>query len=168
MKNNYEVRAQKFIMKIASYVEGCCDIEDYETACDNIRNVMPNRAIICASGCARTAFITSDYVIKMEHGKDDVDCYGGCENEMKLYAEAVKDGMDYLFAKITPFEYEERMYYIMPRIKGINFYRSAYAWRYMTTEESRWCSDHNLNDLHSGNYGFRNHHLCIVDYGSTD
>lgn len=168
MKNDYEIRAQKFIMKIAPYLEDCIDTDDYEMALDSIREAMPNRKIWCASGCARTAFITSDYVVKVEHEKDAVECYGGGENEIRLYAEAVKDGMDYLFAKISPFSYAGRTYYIMPRIRGINEWSGKWAWNYMTTKEIHWCNEHGLDDLHCGNFGFRNHQLCIVDYASID
>ena len=34
----------------------------------------------------------------------------------------------------------------------------------MTYEERQWCLDHEITDLHSGNYGFRNGHICIIDY----
>ena len=168
MRNNYEIRAQKFIMEIAPYVRACVNEEDYEEAVENIRQAMPKRNILCASGCARTAFITSDYVVKMEHDEDVVRCYGGCVNEMKLYAYAVEDGMEYLFAKITPFEYDGRVYYIMPRIRGINPWSGKWAWDYMTKEEKAWCHAYGLEDLHCGNFGFRNHQLCIIDYGCVD
>ena len=168
MKNDYEVRAKKFIMQIAPYVENCVEYYDYEEALEEIRKAMPNRKILCASGMARTAYITSDYVIKMEHDDDTVECYGGCQNEMKLYALAKAEGMEYLFAKITPFYYNGRTYYIMPRIRGIRPWSGKWAWDYMTWEEKDWCYDHNLDDLHCGNFGFRNHKLCIIDYGCTD
>ena len=168
MKSSYEVRAQRFIMQIAPYVKDCVEEEDYEMAVNAIRQIMPNRRILCASGCARTAFITSDYVVKMEHDEGSVQWYGGCENEMRLYSYAEEDGMDYLFAKITPFDYDGKTYYIMPRIKGVRPWSGKWAWEYMTEEEQAWCRWHGLEDLHCGNFGFRNHQLCIIDYGCTD
>ena len=87
---------------------------------------------------------------------------------MEVYANAEADGMDYLFAKITPFVYGNKTYYIMPRIRGIRPWSGKWAWNYMTEKEWTWCRWHGLEDLHCGNFGFRNHQLCIVDYGCVD
>ena len=42
------------------------------------------------------------------------------------------------------------------------------AWDYMDDNEREWCYEHNLIDLHSGNYGWHNKHIVIIDYAATD
>jgi hypothetical protein len=38
-----------------------------------------------------------------------------------------------------------------------------YYMEFVTSEEQDWLDDH-IHDLHSGNYGFKNGKLVIVDY----
>ena len=163
---SYIERAQDFIKEIFPYIgewndpwDITRDIRDFNEQC--------NRKVIMKHGIARIALITSDYVVKFDFDEEEVEYVGGCDNEMELYALAEKDGFAYLFAKITEFTYNGRNFYIMPRIRGISEERN---WRwfgdhFMTEEENAWCERHNLTDLHCNNYGFRNGHICIVDYG---
>lgn len=163
MKNDYITRARKFVpiindilnnadnnkMKIQNY------IEEY--------NIAYKRKVIFSWGIARYAFITSDYVIKVEYDTESIDTYGGCEDEMRLYGEAKLDNMEYLFAEITRYTYHGTNYYIMPRIKGIGkTYCNAYE--YMNDKEFDWCHKHNISDLHMYNYGQKKNQICIVDY----
>jgi hypothetical protein len=110
--------------------------------------------------------ITSDYVVKIDYDPRAIKRWGGCEEEMRLYAQAKADGFDYLFAKITRYEYEGYTFYIMPRIKGIGKYEDD-AWKYMSYAEWDWCHKHRLCDLHSFNYGWRNGQVCLIDYGAN-
>lgn len=162
---NYIERAKDFIAEIFPYVgewenpwDICDDIDDF--------NEKNNRKVIMKHGIARIALITSDYVVKYDFDRDEVAEVGGCEAEVALYAKAKQDGFAYLFAEITPYHYRGRNFYIMPRINGIRD-RWSHADAYMTDEENRWCDDHNLSDLHCNNYGFRNGHVCIIDYACT-
>ena len=160
---SYEERAKKFIQQVFPYIEDCED--EYDTKeCIYHFNVDFNRNVKVANGLSRIALITSDYVVKWDYDMDEINRIGGCEDEIYLYAEAEKDGFDYLFAKITRYEYNDRKFYIMPRIRGINGRSWNYARDYMTEEEKKWCNKYNLTDLHSNNYGFRSGHVCIIDY----
>ena len=165
MANSYEVRAQKFIQQIFPMIE---DFTDEDTVINNVHmfNLLNHRKVRVASGLTRIALISSDYVIKFDYNNYNVSIWGGCENEIELYHQAETDGFDYLFAKITRYEYQGYKFYIMPRVYGIGR-KEEDAWDYMTEEESDWCEDHNLCDLHSFNYGWRNGHICLIDYGAS-
>ena len=73
-----------------------------------------------------------------------------------------------LFAKISRYDFNGKRFYIMPRVKGIDEDRWEDAWYYMTDEETDWCLDHNLYDLHCKNYGLHNGKVTIFDYGAYD
>lgn len=163
---SYIERAQDFIQQIYPYIgqwENPWDIKD-DIDCFNRTN---SRKVIMKHGIARIALITSDYVVKYDFDKEEVAEVGGCEAEVALYAEAVKDGFDYLFAEITPYHYHGHDFYIMPRIRGINGNNWNHADYYMTDEENAWCDDHHLSDLHCNNYGFRKGKVCIIDYACS-
>lgn len=168
MRNNYEVRAQKFIREIAPFFDGCNFLWDYEGAVLNFMMEHPNRKIKTSNGLARIALITSDYVVKIEYNENNVSTYGGGEAEIAFYKDAEADGFEYLFAKVSRYEYNGKKYYIMPRIRNINIDRWEEGFHFMTDEEVEWCEDHELYDLHGGNYGFRNGKICIIDYACND
>ena len=170
MKNDYEVRAQRFIEKVFPFIEeNIFDPYEVEDAIDEF-NKKYNRKVFVRYGEARIALITSDYVIKFDYDDECIEEIGGCENEMKLYAQAVTDGFDYLFAKISRYNYRGYSFYIMPKINHVGEYRNYYrhADDFMTFAERVWCENHNLTDLHSNNYGFRKGKVCIVDYAYID
>ena len=160
---SYIERAKDFIAQIFPYVGKWENPWDIINDIDDF-NKQNSRKVIMKHGIARIALITSDYVVKYDFDKDEVEEVGGCEAEVELYAEAVKDGFAYLFAEITPYCYHGRNFYIMPRIRGINGDGWYYADHYMTDEENEWCDDHHLSDLHCNNFGFRNGKVCIIDY----
>lgn len=161
---SYEERAKDFIKEIFPYIKGNMDSPYYVRAGVRQFNADHTRSVLMRSGCARIALITSDYVVKFDYDEDEVASIGGSENEVHLYEIAVKEGFDYLFAKITPVIYEGARFYIMPRIHGISDDNER-GWHYMTHKEVTWCKSHSLTDLHNGNFGFRNGRICIVDYG---
>lgn len=164
-KNSYEIRAQKFIREIYPF------IMYHDTHCERERavdlfNALKHRKVHYANGLTRFALITSDYVVKVDYDEEAIESFGGCENEVARYQEAEQDGFAYLFAKITRYEYRGHKFYIMPRINGINrtWMDADY---YMTEQESDWCNEHNLCDLHCANYGWKGNHIVIVDYAAT-
>lgn len=126
-------------------------------------NLTNSRNVKVANGSARVALISSDYVVKWDYDPYSADEIGGCENEVELYDIAEREGFAYLFAKITRVEYEGHYFYVMPRIEGIGRTEER-AWKYMTYAEKTWCERHHLTDLHDENYGWKNHHIVIVDY----
>ena len=162
MKNDYEVRAQKFIRQIFPYLEGCRnDHSDREYAVWTF-NRDHNRKVMYEHGMTRYALITADYVVKVDYA---CTRWGNSEDEMELYEEAVQDGFEYLFAKISRYLYQDMAFYIMPRIHGIGskFYDAD---EYMTASEVNWCCDHGLCDLHNQNYGWQDGHVVIFDYAA--
>ena len=161
---SYEERAKDFVTKIFPYIKRAdYDCETMAELVDEF-NERYSRRIIFKHGIARMALITSDYVIKFTYDSYEAESAGDGENEIKLYAEAERDGFAYLFAKVTRYEYNNYIFYIMPRINDIGLHMDMYAEDYMTEAESEWCNKHHLVDLHYNNYGFREGHVCIVDY----
>lgn len=159
---NYIERAKDFIKQVYPYICEC--IHPWETG-DRISefNAEFNRKVVVKSGLARIALITSDYVVKYNYDPEEVRYIGGCENEMEIYAEAEREGVASLFAKITEFVYNGRHFYIMPRVRGIGS-KKWYAEHYMTEDERLFCRKHRITDLHEYNYGFVRGHVCLVDY----
>lgn len=168
MRNSYEVRAQKFIQQVASYIANCTDYCDLEEAMLNFMIDNPRRKVAVSHGMARMVLITSDYVVKMDYNQDWVDSVGGGEEEIEFYSLAEREGMAYLFAKVSRYEYNGKKYYIMPRVRGINSNGWCNAYCYMTREEEAWCKSHGLCDLHALNYGFKNGKVCIFDYACSE
>lgn len=165
MKNDYITRAKKFIPALDKMLSDDFGNEYLIQQYIEAYNYTHRRNVVFSYGLTRYAFITSDYVIKIDYDKDEVEQWGGCEREYELYQNAVADGMDYLFAEITPFMYNNKVYYIMPRIKGIG--RTDYdATYYMNRKERQWCRSYDLMDLHYLNYGWRDKHICIIDYAA--
>ena len=160
----YVERAQDFIQQIYPFIEKDMFHPIKIGAPINQFNKQFSRKVKYYYGCARIALLTSDYVVKYDFDEDEVACLGGCENEVARYALAKREGFAHLFAEITPYEYQNHTFYIMPRIYGIERNPEYKGWHYMTYEERQWCLNHEITDLHCGNYGFRNGHICIIDY----
>ena len=161
---SYEDRAVAFLKRIYPIIRGELSTPWQVRRLMDEFNEKYNRDVQVYYGSARAAIVTSDYVIKWEWDPDEAEYIGGFENELNLYYEAEMDGFAYLFAKLTPFEYRDTFFCIMPRIKDINNDNGS-AWNYLTNEEKTWCQCHCLTDLHSGNYGFKDGKVCIFDYG---
>ena len=168
MRNSYEVRAQKFIRELDKYITNCADAWDYDYAINKFMFDHPNRKVRFDHGLTRVAFITSDYVVKIDYNKQQIARFGGSENEIRFYEIAKQDGMEYLFAIISRYEYNGHKYYIMPKVTGINEERWQDAYFYMTEEEEDWCIKHQLYDLHCKNYGIMHGKVCIIDYGAYE
>lgn len=162
----YEERAKDFVKMIFPLIEGCEDVWDYREAVAMFNRVY-TRKVQCKNGIARVAFISSDYVVKLEYDQYEVESVGGGENEIAMYEIAEREGFAYLFAKVSPFDYNGKRFYIMPRIHGICDRGYEYADEYMTNAENDFCERHHITDLHCNNYGFRNGHVCLVDYACT-
>lgn len=168
MKSSYEVRAQRFVEQFfGSILEdipnmNSKDFKLYTAYFNHSRS----RKVTFKYGLARYAFITSDYVVKIDYSAFGVLCYGGCENEMKAYALAVHDGYEYLFAKISRYNYKGINFYIMPRVEGKICDEEEDAFEYMTEEEQDWCVRNGLSDLHYNNFKLVNNEPIIFDYAS--
>lgn len=166
MKSNYEERAKKFIAQFYPYIEACRSYHDFYEAVESF-NYDFHRKVFFSYGLTRCAFITSDYVIKINYAlhERNFEKFGDCDVEINTYAQAESAGFAYLFAKITEYFYQGTLFYIMPRIYGIG--RTDYdAVCYLNEKEAYWVLDH-VADLHSKNYGWKNKHIVIIDYACT-
>lgn len=164
---NYEERAKDFIKEIFPYIEDCTNPFDVRRVvrCYNAKN---NRKVIVSSGMTRIALITSDYVIKYTYDEEEAETLGGCEDEVKMYHIAEQEGFAYLFAKITRYNYCDRAFYIMPRIRGVGRDSLSEAWDFMNQEEINFCAEYQITDLHCNNFGFRGKQVCLIDYACRD
>lgn len=161
---SYIERAQDFIQHIYPFIEDVqYDVYNLGYAIDQY-NQRFNRKVLFRHGISRIALITSDYVIKYNFDESQVACVGGCEDEMRIYSIAKREGFAHLFAEITRFMFDNKCFYIMPRINGIGKYEWDYADNFMTEEEEKFCNSLHITDLHCNNYGFHNGHVCLVDY----
>lgn len=170
MKSDYETRAKKFVKQFFEDIINDMpnmSFRDFDTY-TYLFNKTHKRKVIFKHGMARCAFITSDYVIKFDKSHFGAQCFGGCEDEIKVYSLAVRDGFAYMFAKIERYVYNSQSFYIMPRVSGISNDNEVYADYYMTETEADWCTQIGLSDLHNENYGIVNGHPVIFDYASFD
>lgn len=162
MRNNYKIRAMRFVEQFFPYIENCDEwVENYRKAVEKF-NYTKSRKVIFAHGCSRVAFLTSDYVVKMDYNPYEVKEVGGGESEELFYAFAKERGFERLFAEITSFSYRNKVFYIMPRIDGIGKYEDDIYW-YLNSEDRNFVEDY-LYDMHNLNYGWKNGYPIIVDY----
>lgn len=167
MKTPYEIRAQKFIKDFFPFISECETYYQFSQAVAAY-NYVRRRHVFMAYGLTRIAFITSDYVIKINFARhsENFERFGDCETEIEIYKEAEQDGYEYLFAKISYYEYHGKDFYIMPRINGIGRYDDD-AEEHLAPDEYRWIHSR-VNDLHYNNYGWKDGHIVIVDYACAD
>lgn len=162
MKSNYVIRAQKFVKAIAPYIENCWDVKTVRFGVERYLYDHPNRKINVCHGISRIALITADYVVKIDYQDRG---FGLCEDEIVNYARACEAGFGEYFAEITKFTYNERNFYIMPRIGNIDE-DDEDVYYHCPSELAEWLYD-NLCDMHSGNYGWKDGHVVIFDYAAA-
>ena len=166
MKNDYKVRAQKFIEDFFPYIENAIKgrtIYLHKIAvCVEQYCFEKHRRVIMKSGCSRAAFITSDYVVKYDYVKDAF-C-GNSSDELRAYQEIKKMGFEHLFAEISCFTYKGYNFYIMPRVYGIQPFGDDDVLYECLSDEEQDFIDEYFHDLHSGNFGFEKNQLKIIDY----
>lgn len=163
----YEERAMDFIKELYE-VKGKNTFKknyDVRRIVSEYLSLHPRRRVKVEEGAARTAIITSDYVIKIDTGYTDT--YGGCEQEMEFYDYACDSGMEYLLAKPTRFEYKRMVFYIYPRAKVYADMARPKRWYDELTYNEQLFVDE-INDLHAGNIGFLHGRLCIIDYAMNN
>ena len=163
----YVERAEDFIKELLEYKGKNTFKKEYgirRTVCE-YRTVHPRRRIEVSSGAARTAIITSDYVIKIDTGM--IENYGGCEQEMEFYDYACDNGMEHLLAKPTLFKYKRINFYIYPRARVQTSMKHSRNWYSELTYDEQSFVDE-IYDLHAGNIGFLHGRLCIIDYAMNN
>lgn len=159
MKSDYRMRAAKLCRLLDHYIASCRTETDFSRAVTAF-NLMHHRHVIFEHGISRAVFITSDYVIKIDAWEST---FGGCKDEYMVYQQAKKDGYEYLFAEITPFCYNNHMFFIMPRIKVSGMTKEYSIDEYLNWDEWTYLSQH-VDDLHDGNWGMKNNRVVVFDY----
>ena len=175
MKSDYRVRACKFLKSFWKYLEAV-DIHDLDMVQDALQSYLldhPSRRVTLCNGSARMAIITADYVIKWDYNEDNIEEIGGCDSEQWVYENAKRAGFSYLFAEITPYYFEGYEFVIMPRIPNIGFaaHKRLHCKNIneiLTEEEEDYIHSIHLTDLHSYNWGIKNHKPVIIDYAYID
>ena len=162
MKTDYISRACKFINQIFPYISSDLNNVLKVSAGVKMFNKVYHRKVIFNSGIVRCALITSDYAIKWDYSAFYRERFGGCEDEVKRYKQAVKDGYDYLFAEITPVMVCGKKWYIMPRINNIGTSNLK-----LTFDERDYIDYLGVTDLHEDNYGSYKGKPIIIDYAAT-
>ena len=160
MKKSYEERAKLFIKQVYPFIRNCKTVEEYETAV-HMFNRTYHRAVKVNHGQTRIVLMTSDYVVKLDYGDRQI-IWGGCKNEYAIYKLAVKEGFDYLFAKITPIHMGRRYAYVMPFVPRVGTSSCDVEYK-LKKKERAWVKKH-CWDIHYGNYGWVNHKPMIIDY----
>lgn len=163
MKNDYITRARKFIKQIYPYIQD--DMKNVISVNEGVNafNCDYNRKVVFDSGAVRCALITSDYVVKWDYSKHYAGLFGGCLDELRHYKQAVADGYGYLFAKITRVVVCGKVFYIMPKVKGIG----SSKWTLSREEEYYLNNILMISDVHEQNYGTVKGKTVIVDYAAT-
>lgn len=169
MKSSYELRAKKFIHQIFPYlVENgvfSYECQSVVTAGQNAATQFSEekkRKVYCYFGSTRLAFITSDYVVKIDYNEDSM--WGNSEDELWKWEKIYKKSeyADY-FAPISKYIYENHSFYIMPRIPCVGRYDEN------DLEEDEdfwdWLCD-NVRDIHEGQFGMKDGHFVFIDYAS--
>ena len=99
MKENYIIRAKRLIQEIHPYIEENNNLE-LLNMCVMDYNEQKHKHVIFDSGLCRVCLINSNYVIKFDYNKKQVEIHGGCADELQNYKSVCKDGFAYLFAKV--------------------------------------------------------------------
>lgn len=171
MKSDYRVRARKFLKSFWKYLVtvDLHDMYQVEYALQRYVCDHPSRRVDLCSGSARMALVTADYVIKWDYDEENIEEIGGCDSEQWVYENAKRAGFAHLFAEVTPYYFEGYEFVIMPRIPNIG--RVAHERLHcmdisemLTEAEEDYINSIHLTDLHSYNWGIKNHKPVIIDY----
>lgn len=166
MKKSYEERAKTFVQRICKLASE----ERIQLASNGSFRLLANvfnksssrQRIEVLNGCARTALITSDYVVKIDTGVDD---YGTCKDEVRVYDYAVEYGVEEIFTKPTPYTYNGIDFYIYPRVHRVGrTYKGKDFWECLSWDEEDFLESH-IEDLHNDNIGFyKDGSPVVLDY----
>lgn len=167
MKNDYVVRARKFLEELIPFFP--CESGNarkrrlgVQNALDKFMVKHPRRKIYFCNGAVRYVLITSDYVIKWDYDTSAAENYGGCVKESKIWNKVKNSSYRYLFAPITRITVGGHYWYVMPRIRGKHPDRIAY--RFLSPEEKKFLENNDICDLHNGNYRIVRGKVKIFDY----
>ena len=163
-KNNYFVRAQKFVRSFAPYID-----KDQVTILSmrsavNAFNVNYNKRVKLDYGASRVVLLTSDYCIKIDR-TDSGNFWGNCEKEYKAYIRMKRLKCREVFCPIEKYTYNNVNYYIMPMCSKADDYNVELCdvTNRLTTKQTRFIEKY-FRDLHSGNIGILYGKPVIIDY----
>lgn len=160
IKNNYEVRAQKFVRSIFPFLEKY-NFTDIKLACDMF-NMLKNRKVKYSYGSTRKCMLSSDYVIKIDYCPDTG--WGNCEDELNEwnYHYSISEFADH-FAPISKYTYKGHDFYIMPRIPNVGKYCEDEL--YEDGEFGEYCKTE-VSDIHYEQFGKKSGKFIIIDYAA--
>lgn len=164
IKNDYVVRAQKFVRSFAPYIDKKVTIRSMISAV-NAFNADYNRKVRLNYGASRFVFLTSDYCIKIDRTDSRSDLWGNCEKEYKAYIRMKRLKCREVFCPVEKYTYNNVNYYIMPMCSEVDDYNvDLYdVTNRLTGKQIRFIEDH-FRDLHSGNIGILHGKPVIIDY----
>lgn len=172
MKMNLLCNASKFALDLFDYLPDFPDSDDIINAVEAY-NADHNRHYKVASGATRTTVIGQRYVVKFETGTEWCkNRFGGNAREYACYLQAMRDGVADMFAPCAIFRYHGADILLMERTPKASCYASKPAphkvIERLTIEQRLWLIDHNVDDLHMGNYGMRDGKPVFFDYACND
>lgn len=168
-KNDYVVRAQKFVRSFAPYIDkNQVGIYSMRSAVRAF-NKDYNRKVRLEYGATRIVLLTSDYCIKIDRTDNKSDFWGNCEKEYKAYMRMKRLKCREVFCPIEKYTYNNMNYYIMPMCSKADDYDvDLYDVNYrLTGKQTRFIENH-FRDLHSGNIGMLHGKPVIIDYACNN
>lgn len=166
-KNDYVIRAQKFVRSFAPYIDKRVTIRSMISAV-NTFNADYNRKVRLNYGASRVVFLTSDYCIKIDRA-DGSDAWGNCEKEYKAYLRMKRLKCREVFCPIEKYTYNNVNYYIMPMCSKADDYDVELCdiTDRLTVKQTHFINEH-FRDLHPGNIGMLHGKPIIIDYACND
>ena len=169
MKNNYEIRAQKFIRQLMPYLLECDSfnaanidmIRSIETAISAF-NTEKHRKVNISFGSTRIAILSSDYVIKIDYNPNGE--FGDSKDEIWNWEKRFsKSEFAKHFAPISKYTYNGFDFYIMPFIPHVGEYMVEDIEEDEDEDFSEWIHEQ-LIDLHEEQFGKIGNKFVFVDY----
>ena len=169
IKNDYVVRAQKFVRSFAPYIDkNQVTIRSMISAVGAF-NKDYNRKVILDHGVSRIVLLTSDYCIKIDRTDSRSDLWGNCEKEYKAYMRMKRLKCREVFCPVEKYTYNNVNYYIMPMCSKTDEYdvELCDVTDGLTARQTRFIEKH-FRDLHSGNIGVLHGKPIIIDYACNN
>ena len=172
MKNDYIVRAKKFLNVFSKYLPDKHYMGSYDVkmAINSYKHDFPRRRVNTECGSSRVVFSISDYAIKVD--TSSTNWWGTCIDEMEVYDFAREHGYEHLFTPITQYCINHQVFYIYPRIKSTINDRGTYkgdandeyAYQEFFSDEDIWFLDKYIDDLHLANISTLHGKPIVIDY----
>lgn len=169
IKNDYVVRAQKFVRSFAPYIDKNQVTIRSMISATGAFNRDYNRKVMLDYGATRIVLLTSDYCIKIDRTDYKSERWGDCEKEYKAYIRMKRLKCREVFCPVEKYTYNNVNYYIMPKCSKVDDYNVEWcdvADR-LTVKQEHFIEEH-FDDLHCGNIGMLYGKPVIIDYACND